>query len=117
MKRQKDMTLKYELPRSVGAEYATREEQRNNSRWNEEDKPKLKQHPVVDVSIKKEYCIKTWKVRSVNQVKLEVIKQEMTRVNIIILKINELKCTGIGKFNSDDHYIYYCEQKSLEEME
>ena len=71
----------------------------------------------MDVSIKKEYCIKTWKVRSVNQGKLEVIKQEMTRVNIIILKINELKCTGIGKFNSDDHYIYYCEQKSLEEME
>ena len=125
MKRQKDMTLKDELPRSVGAQYATREEQRNNSRWNEEDEPKLKQHPVVDVSggeskvwcYKKQYCIRTWNVRSVNQGKLEVIKQEMTRVNIIILETSELKCTGTGKFNSDDHYIYYCEQKSLEEKE
>ena len=97
MKRQKDMTLKYELPRSVGAEYATREEQRNNSRWNEEDKPKLKQHPVVDVSIKKEYCIKTWKVRSVNQGKLEVIKQEMTRVNSNSLGFSEVKMDQNGR--------------------
>ena len=66
---------------------------------------------------KKQYCIRTWNVRSVNQGKLEMINQEMTRVNIIILEISELKCTGMDKFNSDDHYIYYCEQKSLEEME
>ena len=85
------MTLKDEVPRSVVAHYVTREEQRNNSRWNEEDKPKLKQHPVVDVSIKKEYCIKTWKVRSVNQGKLEEIKQGTARVNPEILEISELK--------------------------
>ena len=80
---------------------------------NEETEPKQKQHPVVDVSIKKEYCIKTWKVRSVNQGKLEVIKQEMARVNIHILGISELRWTGMGEFTSDDHYIYYCGQESL----
>ena len=55
----------------------------------------------------------TWKVRSMNQGKLEVVKQEMTRVNIDILRVSELKWTGMGKFNSDDHYNYYCEQESL----
>ena len=62
---------------------------------------------------KEQYCIGTWNVRSVNQGKLEVIKQEMARVNIHILGISELKWTGMGKFNSDDHYIYYCGQESL----
>ena len=54
-----------------------------------------------------------WNVRSMNQGKLEVVKQEMARVNITILGINELKWTGMGEFNSDDHYIYYCGQESL----
>ena len=62
---------------------------------------------------KEKYCIGTWNVRSVNQGKLEVIKQEMARVNIDILGISELKWTGMGKLNSYDHYIYYCGQKSL----
>ena len=62
---------------------------------------------------KKLYCIGTWNVRSMNQSKLEVVKQEMARVNIDVLGISELKYAGMGKFNSDDHYIYYCGQKSL----
>ena len=56
---------------------------------------------------KEQYCIGTWNVRSMNQGKLEVVKQEMARVNIDILGISELKWTGMGEFNSDDHYIYY----------
>ena len=83
--------------------------------------PKQKQHPVVDGTgdrskvqcCKEQYCIGTWNVRSVNQSKLEVVKQEMARVNINILGIRELKWTGMGEFNSDDHYIYYCGQESL----
>ena len=62
---------------------------------------------------KEQYCIGTWNVRPMNQGKLEVIKQEMARVNIDILGISELKWTGMGKFNSDDLYIYYCGQESL----
>ena len=62
---------------------------------------------------KEQYCIGTWNVRSMNQGKLEVVKQEMARVNIDILGISELKWTGMGEFNSDDHYIYYCEQESF----
>ena len=62
---------------------------------------------------KKQYCIGTWNVRSMNQDKLEVAKQEMTRVNINILGISELKWTGMGEFNSNDHYICYCGQESL----
>ena len=62
---------------------------------------------------KEQYCIGTWNVRSMNQGKLEVVKQEMERVNINMLGISELKWTGMGEFNSDDHYIYYCGQKSL----
>ena len=83
--------------------------------------PKQKQCPVVDVTgdrskvrcCKEQYCIGTWNVRSMNQGKLEVVKQEMARVNIDILGISILKWTGMGEFNSDDHYIYYCEQVSL----
>ena len=63
---------------------------------------------------KEQYCIGTWNVRSLNRGKLEV-KQEMPRVNIDILGISELKWTGTGKFNSDDHYICYCGQESLRE--
>ena len=66
---------------------------------------------------KEEYCKGTWNVRSINQGKFEVVKQEMARVNIDILGISELKWTESGKFNSDDHYIYYCGQDPLEEME
>ena len=114
MKRQKDRTLKDELPRSVGAQYATGDQGRNNSRKNEETEPKQKQHPVVDVTgdgsqvwcCKEKYYIGTWNVSSMNQGKLEVVKQEMARVNIDILGIRELKWTGMGEFNSDDHYIY-----------
>ena len=62
---------------------------------------------------KEQYCIGTWNVRSMNQGKLEVVKQEIARVNIDILGISELKWTGMGEFNSDDHYIYYCRQESL----
>ena len=62
---------------------------------------------------KEQYCIGTWNVRSMNQGKLEVVKQEMTRVNIDILGISELRWTGMGEFNSDDNYIYYCGQESL----
>ena len=62
---------------------------------------------------KQQYCIGTWYVRSINQGKLEVVKQEMARMNINILGISTLKWTGMGEFNSDDHYIYYCGQESL----
>ena len=117
--------MKDELPRSVGAQYATGDQWRNNSRKNEETEPKQKKHPDVDVTgdgskvqwYKEQYCIGSWNVRSMNQGKLEVVKQEMARTNINILGISELKWTGIGEFNSDDHHIYYCGQESLEEME
>ena len=62
---------------------------------------------------KEQYCIGTWNVRSVNRGKLEVVKQEMARVNVDILGISKLKWTGMGEFNSEDHYIYYCGQESL----
>ena len=62
---------------------------------------------------KDQYCIGTWNVRSMNQGKLEVVKQETARVNVNILGFRELTWTGIGEFNSDDHYIYYCGQESL----
>ena len=62
---------------------------------------------------KEQYCIGTWNVRSMNQGKLEVVKQEMAMVNVDILGISERKWTGMGEFNSDDHYIYYCGQESL----
>ena len=62
---------------------------------------------------KEQYCIEIWNIRSMNQGKLEVVQQEMARVNVDILGISELKWTGIGEFNSDDHYIYYCGQESL----
>ena len=114
MKRQKDRTLKDELPRSVGAQYATGDQWRNNSIKSEETEPKQKQHPVVDVTgdgskvqcCKEQYCIGNWNVRSLNLGKLEVVKQK-ARVNIDILGIRELKWTVMGEFNSNDHYIYY----------
>ena len=62
---------------------------------------------------KEQYCVGTWNVRSMNQGKLKVVKQEMARLNISILGISELKRTGMGEFKSGDHYIYYCGQESL----
>ena len=114
VKRQKDRTLKDQLPRSVGAQYATGDQWRNNSTdgvisisgnnwWKvEEMEPKQKQLPVVDVTgdgskaqcCKEQYYIGTWKVKSMNRGKLEVVKQEMARVNINISGISELKWTG-----------------------
>ena len=83
MKRQKNRTLKDEVPRSVCAQYATGDQWKSNSRKNEETEPKQKQHPVVDVTgdgskvqcCKEQYCIETWNVRSMNQGKLEVVKR------------------------------------------
>ena len=121
VKRQKDRIMKEELPELVGAQYATGDQWRNNSRKNEGTEPKQKQNPVVNGTgdgsrvrcCKEQHCVGTWNVRSMNQDKLEVVKQEMTRVNIDILGISELRWTGIGEFNSDAHYIYYCGQESL----
>ena len=84
-------------------------------------KPKQKQYPAVDMTgdrnvvqcCKEQYCIGTWNVRPMNQSKLEVARQEMARVNADILGISELKWTGMGEFNSDDHYIYHCRQEFL----
>ena len=96
MKRQKDRILKEELPRSVGAQYATGDQWRNNSRKVEGMGPKQKQHPFLDWTndrskiqcYRKQYCIGIWNVRSMDQGKLEVVKQEMARVNIDILGIS-----------------------------
>ena len=92
MKRQKDRTLKDELLRSIGVQYATGDQWTNNSRKNEEMEPKQKQYPAMEVTgdrskvqcCKEQYCIGTWNVRSMNQGKLEVVKQEMARVNVDI---------------------------------
>ena len=121
MKRQNGRILKEELPRSVGAKYATGDQWRNNSRKNKGMEPKQKWHPVVEVTddtsrvqcSKEQYCIGTWNVKSMNQGNLEVVKQEMARVNINILGISELKWTGMCELNSEDHYIYYCGLESL----
>ena len=99
MKRQNDRIPKEELPRSVGAQYATGDQWRKNSRKNEGMGPKQKQHPVVYVTgdgskvqcCKEQYCIGTWNARSMNQGKLKVVKQEMARVNIDTLGISILK--------------------------
>ena len=120
MKRQKDMTLECEPPpRLVSVQYATGEEQRNSSRKDVEAGSKQKRCSVVDESggkskvrcCKEQHCIGTWNFRSMNQGKLDMVKQEIATVNINILEISELKWIGMGKFNSDDHYIYYCGQE------
>ena len=116
MKRQKDGTLKDELPRLVGTQYATGDLWRDNSRKNEEMEPKQKQHPVVDVNgdgsnvwcCKEQYCIGISNVRPMNQGKFEEIKQEMARMNLNILGISKLKWNAMGEFNSDDYHICYC---------
>ena len=97
IKRQKDRTLKDELHRLVGVQYATGDQWRTNSRKNEEMEPKQKQHSSVYVTgdgskvrcCKEQYCTGTWNVRSMNQGELKVIKQEMARVNVNILGISE----------------------------
>ena len=89
--------------------------------WSQKQKKKKKKNPAVDVicdkskvqCCKEQNCIGTWNVTSMNQGKLKVVKQEMERVNINVLGIIELKWTGMGEFNSDDHYIYSCGQESL----
>ena len=121
MKRQKDMTLWKMNPPGREVPKMLLENWRNNSRKDEETEPRWKQRPVVDVTgkgskvqcCKEQYCIGTWNVRSMNQGKLEVVKQEMAGVNIDILGISELKWTRMEKFNSDEHYIYYCGQEPL----
>ena len=107
MKRQNNRILNEELPRS-GVQYAAGDQWRNNSRKKEGMEPKEKQYPAVDVTgdrnkvqcWKEQCCIRTWNVRSMKQGKLEVVKQEMARVNIDILGISKLKWTGMGEFNS-----------------
>ena len=112
MKRQKVRILKDEFPSLVGAQYATGDQWRNNSRKNEEMEPK--QNQFLDVTVdgskvvvgtgdrskvqfcKEQYCLGIWNVRSMNQGKLEVVKQEMARVNVDILGISELKMDWNG---------------------
>ena len=98
----------------ICAQYAAGDEWRDNYKKNEEAETKQKQHTVVGVTgdgskvqcCKDQNCIGTWNVRSMNQGKLDMIKQAMARVIIDILGISELKWTGMAEFNSDDHYIY-----------
>ena len=112
---------KMNLPGRLGAQYATGDQWRNNSRKNEGTEPKWKQQPVVDVTgdgskvwcCKEQYCIGGWNVRSMNQYKLEVVKQKLARVNTDIVGISKLKCTGMDEFNSDDRYNYCHRQESL----
>ena len=125
MKRQNDITLKDEPLRSVGVQYATGEKQKNSSRRNEKPEPKWKQHPVVDVSggesqvrgCKEQHCMGIWNARSLSQGKLEVVKQDMARVNIDILGISELKWTRMDEFISDDYCFCYHGQESLRRNE
>ena len=131
--------MKDELPRLIGAQYAAGEEWRNNIRKNKETEPKQNTHTHARTHTHtharthththtpscgydwwcsklrccKQYCIGTWNHRSMNQGKLEVLKQEMARVNINILGVSKLKWTGMCEFNSDNHYIYYRGQDSL----
>ena len=116
-----EQTVKDVLPRSVDTRYATGDQWRNNSRKNEEMEPKqnntqLWMWLVMEVksnAVKSNICIVTWNVRSMNQGKLKVVKQEMTRVNIDILGTSNLTWTEMGEFNSADHYIYYYGQESV----
>ena len=119
MKRQYNMTLKGQRPGQWVSNTLWRK-QKNSSRKNEEVGAKRKQCSVVMCQVvkvvwccKEQYCIGNWNVRSMNQGKLQVVKQEMARVNTDILRISELKWTGMGEFNSDGHYTYFCGQESL----
>ena len=105
----------------VDIQYANEKHWRSSPKRNKEAKLKQKCRLVVDMSdgeskvqcCKEQYCIGNWNVRSMNESKLDVVKQEMARVNTDILGIVELKLIGMCKFNSDDHYIYYCGKESL----
>ena len=122
MKRQKDRKLKDELARSVSTQYATGDQWRNNFRKNEEMETKQKLQPVVDVTgdesqvwcCKEQYCIGIWNIRSMNQGKLEVVKQEMARVNLNILGINELKWANLTQMTIISTTV---DKNPLEEME
>ena len=124
-KDKKIRTLKDELPRSVGARCATGDQWRNNSRKNEETEPKQKHHPVVDVTgdgskgqrYKDQYCIGTWNVRSMNQRKLEVVKQEMASVNVNILGMNKPKWLEWVNLTEMTIISTTVGKKPLEEME
>ena len=108
--------------RSKGIQHAEEERRTrtSSSRANEVVESKPKGHSAADAPgserkvrcCKEKYCIGTWNVRSMNFENLKVVKQEMTRINIDILGISELKWTGMGEFNSDDYHIYYCGQES-----
>ena len=125
MKAKRERTLKDELPKSAGAQYATGDQWRNNSRKIEGMEPKQKHHPVVDVTgdrskvqcYKEQYCIRTWNVRSMNQGKLEVVKQEMARVNVDILGISELKWTDMMNITQMTIISTNVDKNPLEEME
>ena len=125
MKRQNDRILKKKLPQSVGAQYATRDQWRNNSRKNEGMEPKQKEYPAVDVtgdrskiqSCKEQYCIGTQNVRSMNQGKLEVVKQEMARVNVDNLGISKLKWTRMVNLTQMTIISTTSCRNPLEEME
>ena len=122
IKRQNDRLLKEELPRSVGAQYATGDQRRNNSRKNKAMEPKQKQYPDVDVTgdrskvwcYQEQYCIGTCNVTSMNQGKLEVVKQEMTRVNTDILGISKLKWVNLTQMTIISTIVG---RNHLEEME
>ena len=124
-KRQNDRILKVELPMSVGTQYATGDQCRNNSRKNEGMKPKQRQYPVVDVTgdrnkvrcCKEQNCIGTWNVRSMSQGKLEVVKQEMARVNVDILGISEIKWTEWVNLTQMTILSTTVKKNPLEEME
>ena len=113
MKRKKDMTLRNELSRLVGAQHATGGQWQNNSRKNDEMGSKWKQSPFVDVTgdrskvqcCKEQYCIGTWSVRFMNEDKLEMAREEMARESFNILGMSKLKWIRMGEFNSDNHYI------------
>ena len=113
-KKQKDRTLKDESPRLVGVQYTTKEQWRNSSRRNEETEPKQKQCPVVDVSggenkvwcCKEQYCIGICNVKSRNQGKLELVKQEMARMNVNILGISELKWIRMFQCHSSKYHVW-----------
>ena len=125
MKRQNDRILKEVLPRSLGAQYATGDQWRSNSRKNVGMESKQKLYPAVDVTgdrskvqcCKEQYCIETWNVRSLNQGKLEVVKQEIARVNIDILGISKLNWTGMGEFTEMTIISTTMDRNPLEEME
>ena len=117
------MTLEDEPLRSEGVQHATEEERRtgtSSSSANEVAGPNTKGCSAADARgserkvrcYKEKYCIGTWNVKSMNLGKLDVVKQEMARINIDILGISELKWTGMGEFISDDYHIYYCGQES-----